>query len=67
MRLIRLISGLLGFAATRESAIGEIAGARCPSCKKSGFCEYCKTPTAEKGDFQRYLCNARGRKFSEAP
>ena len=67
IRLIRLISGLLGFAATREAAIGEIAGARCPSCKKADFREYCKRPTTGKVDTRRYLCNACGHKFSEAP
>jgi len=67
MRLIRMISGLLGFAAAREAAVGEITGARCPSCKKASHREYCKRPTARKGDTRRYLCNACGRKFSEGP
>ena len=48
IRLIRLISGLLGFAATRETVIGEITGARCPSCKKSDFHEYCERPTTRR-------------------
>ena len=63
---IRLISGLLGFAATRETVIDEIRGAWCPSCKKADFHEYCKRPTTRKGDTQRYQCNACGHKFSEA-
>ena len=66
IRLIRLISGLLGFAATRETVIDEIRGAWCPSCKKADFHEYCKRPTTRKGDTQRYQCNACGHKFSEA-
>ena len=65
IRLIRTISGLLGFAATRETVIDEITGARCPSCKKAHYREYCKRPTTRKGDTRRYLCNACGRKFSE--
>ena len=67
MRLIRMISGLLGFAAAREAVIDEITGARCPSCKKASHREYCRRPTTRKGDTQRYLCNACGRKFSEGP
>ena len=67
IRLIRMISGLLGFAATREAAVGEITGARCPPCKKASYREYCKRPTARKGDTRRYLCNACGRKFLEGP
>ena len=50
--------GLLGFAAARETIIGEITGAQCPSCKKADFREYCKRPTTRKGGTQRYPCNA---------
>ena len=39
--------------------------ARCPSCKKANYREYCKRLTTRKGDTQQYLCNACGRKFSE--
>ena len=72
IRLIRLISGLLGFAAARETIIGEITGARCLSCKKADFREYCKRPTTRKGGIRRYPCNAyatssRRRRSSAQP
>lgn len=49
MRQIRLIPGLPGLAAARETAAGEIAGARCPPCKKADFREHCKRPATRKG------------------
>ena len=67
VRLIRLISGPLGFAAAREAAVGEIAGARRPSRKKADFREYCKRPATRRGGVRRYLRSARGHKSSEAP
>ena len=67
VRLIRLISGPLGFAAAREAAVGEIAGARCPSRKKADFREYCKRPATGRGGGRRHLRSARGHKSSEAP
>ena len=53
IRLILPISGLPGFAATREAAIGEIGDARRPSCKRADFRDYCGRPTTGKGDAQR--------------
>ena len=66
-RLIRIISGLCGFAPTRETIIGENDAVRCPACRKGDFRKHSLRPTTRKGDVQKYTCNACGRAFSEAP
>lgn len=65
IRLIRLITGILGFSSTKKSIIEEIVGTRCPGCKKANYHEQAVRDTTRKGDVQRYMCNECGCSFSE--
>ena len=65
IRLIRFVTGILGFASAKKSIIDEIIGTKCPDCKKADYHEQAVRDTTRKGDVQRYKCNICGRSFSE--
>ena len=62
--LIRLISGIFGFAPTKETVIGEPDGNRCFHCGASDYHDHSVRETTRKGDVQRYTCNVCKRNFS---
>ena len=65
MRLIRLITVILGFASARASIMEEITGTRRPGCKKANCHGQAARDTTGKGCVQRHMCNKRGCLFSE--
>lgn len=61
--LIRLISGIFGFAPTKETVIEEPDGDRCFHCGASDYHEHSIRGTTRKGDVQRHTCNVCNRNF----